>query len=295
MVRPRTEQASACAQVELESGGNVRLEDGRPSDVWYSSCLDLLASRFLAPDFSGTEARPAKLPSKATLQSCPAKLPCKAAPQSCPAKLPRKSSLCRPRSTILSSRARPPVPCLHCMPGPCPTATATHLHSASQIPEQQFDWVGAVRLARCRSIGSVPFDWLGAVRLGRCRSLGSVPFAWVGAVRSLDESTFAQVAGLRVVRVTRIHNRFLRARFESRLEQLADVSDASHKRALEYLFYGESPQLPGELLRAAEEGFRRARPQAARLSEPSAASPMPAPYAWAGVKQLRACMHLGEP
>jgi Leucine-rich repeat (LRR) protein len=31
--------------VELETGGNVRLEDGKPSDVWYSSCADLVRSR----------------------------------------------------------------------------------------------------------------------------------------------------------------------------------------------------------------------------------------------------------
>ena len=32
--------------VELETGGNIRLEDGKPSDVWYSSCVDLVNSRF---------------------------------------------------------------------------------------------------------------------------------------------------------------------------------------------------------------------------------------------------------
>jgi hypothetical protein len=53
-----------------------------------------------------------------------------------------------------------------------------------------------------------------------------------------------EVSGLRVSRVTRIHNRFLRARFEAKLEQLADVSDASHKRALEYLFFGRAPCAP---------------------------------------------------
>jgi hypothetical protein len=31
--------------VELETGGNVRVEDGKPSDVWYSSCADLVRSR----------------------------------------------------------------------------------------------------------------------------------------------------------------------------------------------------------------------------------------------------------
>ena len=37
--------------VELETGGNIRLEDGKPSDVWFSSCADLLKSRFFARDF----------------------------------------------------------------------------------------------------------------------------------------------------------------------------------------------------------------------------------------------------
>lgn len=39
--------------LELESGGNVRLEDGGPAEVWHSSCADLLHSRFYALDFAG--------------------------------------------------------------------------------------------------------------------------------------------------------------------------------------------------------------------------------------------------
>ena len=35
-----------------------------------------------------------------------------------------------------------------------------------------------------------------------------------------------------------------------------DTSDASYKRSLEYLFYGQDPRLPGEIMRVAEEGFR---------------------------------------
>lgn len=31
--------------LELESGGNIRLEDGRPSDMWYQSCVELVTSR----------------------------------------------------------------------------------------------------------------------------------------------------------------------------------------------------------------------------------------------------------
>ncbi|KAJ1635214.1 hypothetical protein T492DRAFT_863766, partial [Pavlovales sp. CCMP2436] len=38
--------------LELESGGNVRLEEGAASDVWFSSCADLLHSRFYAADFA---------------------------------------------------------------------------------------------------------------------------------------------------------------------------------------------------------------------------------------------------
>ena len=34
--------------------GNVRLEEGRPTDLWYSSCVDLLQSRFNPMDFDGS-------------------------------------------------------------------------------------------------------------------------------------------------------------------------------------------------------------------------------------------------
>jgi len=37
--------------VELETGGNIRLEDGHPSNIWYKSCADLLSSRFSKLDF----------------------------------------------------------------------------------------------------------------------------------------------------------------------------------------------------------------------------------------------------
>ena len=33
---------------ELETGGNIRFEEGRPSDRWFSSCVDLVRSRFSA-------------------------------------------------------------------------------------------------------------------------------------------------------------------------------------------------------------------------------------------------------
>lgn len=32
--------------VELETGGNIRFDDGKPEDLWCSSCIDLVNSRF---------------------------------------------------------------------------------------------------------------------------------------------------------------------------------------------------------------------------------------------------------
>jgi hypothetical protein len=64
------------------------------------------------------------------------------------------------------------------------------------------------------------------------------------------------IIGINVNRVTRIHNRFLRNRFEEKLEFLVDLSDNQYKRNLEYLFYGFNPSAPKEIHRAVEEGFR---------------------------------------
>jgi hypothetical protein len=64
------------------------------------------------------------------------------------------------------------------------------------------------------------------------------------------------VIGINVNRVTRIHNRFLRNRFEEKLEHLVDLSDSSYKRNLEYLFLGVDPDRPQFLCEAVEEGFK---------------------------------------
>lgn len=39
-------------EVELATGGNIRLEDGKPTDLWFASCIDLINSRFFAEDYS---------------------------------------------------------------------------------------------------------------------------------------------------------------------------------------------------------------------------------------------------
>ena len=64
------------------------------------------------------------------------------------------------------------------------------------------------------------------------------------------------IKDVRITKVTRVHNRYLRNRFEDRLDQLVDTSNQAYKKALEYLFYGEDPELHGELTSAIEAGFR---------------------------------------
>lgn len=39
--------ASAQLRLELDSAGNVRLEEGTPGDTWYQSCVDLVTGRLV--------------------------------------------------------------------------------------------------------------------------------------------------------------------------------------------------------------------------------------------------------
>jgi len=109
--------------LELETGGNIRLEEGKPSDVWYSSCVDLVQSRFFSHDF--------------------------------------------------------------------------------------------------RSVG---------------------------------------ISSIKIRCVSRVHNRFLRNRFDQTLESTVNTNDSSYKKSLEYLFYGVNPDThpSAELQRVVEDGFPEA-------------------------------------
>jgi hypothetical protein len=64
------------------------------------------------------------------------------------------------------------------------------------------------------------------------------------------------VGDIDIRRVVRIHNRFLRNKFEEKMESLVDVSNANYKKSLEYLFYGVDPNFPDEIFNVVEEGFR---------------------------------------
>lgn len=64
------------------------------------------------------------------------------------------------------------------------------------------------------------------------------------------------ITDITILRVTRIHNRFLRNRFEEKVEQLIDLTSTVQKKSIEYLFYGVDPKVQNEIYRAMEEGFR---------------------------------------
>lgn len=49
------------------------------------------------------------------------------------------------------------------------------------------------------------------------------------------------ISDISIRRVVRIHNKFIRNKFEEKMESLVDVSNQSHKKSLEYLFYGVDP------------------------------------------------------
>ncbi|KAG1695276.1 hypothetical protein DVH05_020655 [Phytophthora capsici] len=49
-LRCTSETNIARLMLELETGGNIRLEDGKPSDAWFGSCVELVRSRLFLPD-----------------------------------------------------------------------------------------------------------------------------------------------------------------------------------------------------------------------------------------------------
>eukprot|EP00906_Rhabdomonas_costata_P029729 RCo041993 len=56
LVQSTTAHNISRLMTELETGGNVRLEEGKPSEVWFKSCVDLVRSRFFSTDFAGVAA-----------------------------------------------------------------------------------------------------------------------------------------------------------------------------------------------------------------------------------------------
>ena len=91
---------------------------------------------------------------------------------------------------------------------------------------------------------------------------GSKNDRWYQSCINLVKSRFQapdfseyKVEDLTVHRVLRIHNRFLRNRFEEKIEMYLDQSNPNYKKNFEYLFYGIDPSCPEEFNRIVESGY----------------------------------------
>ena len=94
---------------------------------------------------------------------------------------------------------------------------------------------------------------------------GSLTDSWYQSCVQFIRSHFCapedirpRVAGLRINRVTKIHNRLLRNGFEQHLEcmpQFDPTGEDPVRPELHYLFVGDSAKQPHGLLRAAQDGF----------------------------------------
>lgn len=94
------------------------------------------------------------------------------------------------------------------------------------------------------------FETGGNIRLEE----GKATDRWSRSCKDLITTRFApgdlekhDINGIHITKVVRIHNRFLKNKFEEKMEMLADISSVNHKKQLEYLFYGVDPNVPSEL------------------------------------------------
>lgn len=60
----------------------------------------------------------------------------------------------------------------------------------------------------------------------------------------VDDLSKFDIGGINIKRVVRIHNRFLKNKFEEKMEMLADITNVNSRKQLEYLFYGQDPNIP---------------------------------------------------
>jgi hypothetical protein len=49
------------------------------------------------------------------------------------------------------------------------------------------------------------------------------------------------VQDIEISKVFRIHNKFLRNKFEEKIESLVDIQNFNYKKSLEFLFFGNDP------------------------------------------------------
>ena len=64
------------------------------------------------------------------------------------------------------------------------------------------------------------------------------------------------IRDIQIKKVVRIHNKFLRNKFEEKTEIFQEYSNFNYKKCLEYLFFGVDPKVQNEINYIMEDGFR---------------------------------------
>jgi hypothetical protein len=173
-------QLTARLQMERDSGGNIRLEDGRASssDVWVSSCADLLQSRLQSNDPSMQEL--ADLIASASQQY----------------------------AKSLDKAARPPGSSA----GPVSPLSSRTSKARLTVAPAAADPMSLWANPRWPLTGGSGALGAQALMAGIANNGGLV------SARGINSA--AASLGIRILRVTRVHNRFLRSRFEDQLESV---------------------------------------------------------------------------
>ncbi len=94
------------------------------------------------------------------------------------------------------------------------------------------------------------FETGGNIRLEEGKASDKWYVSCVDLIKSrfhVDDLAKFDIGGINIKRVVRIHNRFLKNKFEEKMEMLADITNVNSRKQLEYLFYGQDPNIPSEL------------------------------------------------
>lgn len=115
-----------------------------------------------------------------------------------------------------------------------------------------------IRLASIRNIQRllIEYNTGGNIRYEEGNPEDNWYSSCVDLIQARINSSVTDDFTLGITRVIRIYNRFLRNRFEEKLESLVDVTEPSYKRSIEYLFYSSDVVGDEEFQRVMEDGFR---------------------------------------
>lgn len=202
--------------LEFDTGGNIRFEEGKPGDAWFSSCVDLVKSRLVRGVLRVVNSGPR--PSYGSYRYFIYSLS-----TSC-CSLPTSGV-----STVKASNRS------YCMPN-----AGVGAFDLAALRVDEFPWGSTVYTIACNlpTVIVTPISCFSMPMLCPCD-------VWKRsrAPRCTDASEVGEDpgGGIKVARVIRIHNRFLKNRFERRLREVTE-DPACDKMAFDV--YRSGPQGP---------------------------------------------------